>query len=235
MKNKEHGAYREYARECSDKVVGFIPARGGSKGIKDKNLIMLAGYPLVAHAILTLKVAGVNDVYVSTDSKKIADVSKIYGAKVIMRPSEISGDSTPAEQAIRHFITKVQCDVIAMRQCTSPLLEPSHISHAINRLLVDCLDSIFTVTNTKSCDMLLWNSQLRPVNYNPKNRSGRQRRSRYLYIETGGLYVFRVSSFLRNNCRISDRNLEVQEVPFAQSFEIDNEKDFGLIKKILEK
>jgi CMP-N,N'-diacetyllegionaminic acid synthase len=235
MKYKDHEIYSKYASECEEKVVGFVPARGGSKAITDKNLIMLAGYPLVAHAILSLKVAGIKDVYVSTDSKRIADVAKTYGAQVISRPIELAGDNSPTEHAIKHFISIIQCDVIAMRQCTSPLLEPVHISHAINRLLVDGLDSIFTAVKTTSCDMLLWNKQLRPVNYNPKNRSMRQNRLRYLYIETGGLYVFRRSSFIRSNCRISDRNKEIQEVPYAQSFEIDDDKDYGLIKRIMER
>lgn len=62
--------YEKLARGIKRKVVGLIPARGGSKGIKDKNIINLDGYPLVAHAILSLKAAGIDDVYVSTEDRK---------------------------------------------------------------------------------------------------------------------------------------------------------------------
>ena len=79
-------------------VIAIIPARGGSKGIKNKNLQHVGGIPLVARTILAcMQSSMVDDVYVSTDNSKIARVAIAYGAKVIERPSELALDATSSE------------------------------------------------------------------------------------------------------------------------------------------
>lgn len=234
-KQEEKEYYEELVKDFDVEIIGFIPARGGSKEIKDKNLVMLAGYPLVAHAILSLKVAGVNRIYVSTDSKRIADVANLYGAEIINRPPHLAEDFSQTEEAITHFYSKVNADAVAMRQCTSPLLEPEYIRQAINKFIVDGYDSLFTAVNTRKNDILLWNAGLRAVNYYPKSRKTRQtRRGKELFIETGGLYLFRKKAYIKEHCRICGKH-GIQEVPLHQSFEIDSEKDLNIIRKVLKK
>jgi len=78
-------------KEINKKIIAIIPARGGSKGIPKKNIINFAGKPLLAWSIESVKNSRlVVSVYVSTDNKEIAEVSEKYGAKVILRPKEIS-------------------------------------------------------------------------------------------------------------------------------------------------
>lgn len=222
------------AKDVNMDVVGFIPARGGSKGIDNKNLVMLAGYPLVAHAILILKAAGIRKIYISTDSEQIAKVSKKYGAEVIIRPRILARDDSPTEDAINHFVSVVKCDAVAFMQCTSPMLEPNYVRNAINKIKINDIDSIFTAVNTKGSDLLLWNRYLKPINYSPTARGRRQTRSTYFYIETGGLYVFRTKTYKKHKCRICGK-YDIEEVPFYQSLEIDDLKDLNVVRKIMER
>ena len=87
------------------KIVAIIPARKGSKGIKDKNIINLNGKPLVAYSINYAKNSNLIDkTFVSTDGKKIASISKKFGADIIRRPKNISGDNIALEPTISHSI-----------------------------------------------------------------------------------------------------------------------------------
>src|SRR5688500_18404649 len=90
----------------SDRVMALIPARGGSKGIPRKNLLMIAGKPLIAYTILqALAATRINRVIVSTDDEEIARVSREWGAEVpFVRPSHFAGDHSPDIDVFRHAL-----------------------------------------------------------------------------------------------------------------------------------
>lgn len=90
----------------SDRVLALIPARGGSKGIPHKNVMMLGGKPLIAHSILqALESRRINRVVVSTDDDEIAEVALEWGAEVpFFRPSEYAQDSSPDIDVFRHAL-----------------------------------------------------------------------------------------------------------------------------------
>ena len=86
-------------------AIALIPARGGSKRIPRKNLLPLAGLPLVAHSIRhAIAAHAVSEVYVSTDDPEIADVARTFGAEVVMRPTELAGDQATSESALLHAL-----------------------------------------------------------------------------------------------------------------------------------
>ena len=90
------------------KYVVLIPARGGSKRFPGKNLYPLCGMPLLAHSILySQRVLPDVEVYVSTDNEEIAAVAREYGAGVIERPAELSGDLCPTDLALQHAATEL--------------------------------------------------------------------------------------------------------------------------------
>src|SRR3989338_1723447 len=88
-----------------------ICARSGSKGVKDKNIRPLLGMPLIAHTIKQARQWGrVTHCVVSTDSEKIAETAKEFGADVpFLRPVELARDTTPKIEAIRHALVKSEC------------------------------------------------------------------------------------------------------------------------------
>lgn len=119
------------------KVLAIIPARGGSKGIPRKNIKLLAGKPLIAYSIeAAQKASGLDRVVVSTDDEEIAEVSRRFGAEVIMRPAYLAEDKTPTLPVLQHVVETLAADdyvpdAVMTLQPTSPLRTPVHIDEAI--------------------------------------------------------------------------------------------------------
>ena len=122
-----------------DNILVVICARGGSKGIKGKNIRHLLGRPLIFYTIRqALKWGRAHRVVVSTDSPKIAQIAKKHGAKVpFMRPRQISLDSTPKGCAIRHALIEceklygVQYDIVVDLDVTSPVRTPKDLDNCL--------------------------------------------------------------------------------------------------------
>ena len=94
------------------KIISIIPARKGSKGIPNKNLISLCGKPLIHYAIQASQQSIVEETWVSSDSDEILSISKKLGAKTIIRPKELSGDNASSESALIHFAENVEFDIL---------------------------------------------------------------------------------------------------------------------------
>jgi len=123
-------------------IVAVIPARSGSKGVIDKNIRLLAGYPLIAYSIAAAQSANnIDRVIVSTDSEKYADIAREYGAEVpFLRPPEISGDNSTDYDVIAHLLDwmlqnegRLPEYLIHLRP-TTPLREAHYIDGAIKRI-----------------------------------------------------------------------------------------------------
>ena len=109
------------------KTLAIIPARGGSKGIPRKNVRLVAGKPLVAHSIEHARnTPAIQRVIVSTDDQEIADVARQYGAEVVLRPADISGDTATSESALVHVLDTLkeqenyEPDRVVFLQCKPP-------------------------------------------------------------------------------------------------------------------
>jgi len=142
-------------------IIAIIPARGGSKGIPNKNIINIAGKPLTAWTIeQSINTKIINKTYVSTNDNQIADVSKQYGAEIIWRPEEICGDTATSESAILHALDylkkeqNVEPDYIVFLQATSPLRKKDDIDKAIKKIIDDKADSL--ISGSKFEDFLFW-------------------------------------------------------------------------------
>ena len=98
------------------KVVSVILARGGSKGIPRKNIINLDGHPLIWYTINASQKSEVHETWVSTDCEKIAKVSSKLGANILMRPPNISEDTSSSEEALLDFANNVDFDILVFIQ-----------------------------------------------------------------------------------------------------------------------
>lgn len=124
------------------KILGLIPARGGSRGIPRKNIIPVAGKPLIAYTIEeAIKSRYIDRVIVSTDDEEIAEISKKYDAEVpFMRPKELAGDDTPDLPVFIHTLKWLKDNqdyipnLIVHLRPTSPLRKVEHIDEAIKIL-----------------------------------------------------------------------------------------------------
>ena len=146
-----------YGDNMHTHIVAIIPARGGSKGIPDKNIREFAGRPLIAHTIASAKESErITRIIVSTDSEKIAGIAKEYGAEVpFLRPPELAQDKSPVADAVLHILSELkqrelyEPDCIVLLQPTSPLRNSGDIDGVINLLEKSGADSVVTVTETE--------------------------------------------------------------------------------------
>ena len=217
-------------------TVAIIPARGGSKGLKKKNIYPVAGKPLISWTIQqALASTSIDQVFVSTDDPVISEVSMEYGAKVIQRPSTLSGDKASSESAIVHAIGVIESEytmpvsTVVFLQATSPLRKPGDIDAAIQVFRHEVADSLISVT--KADDLTLWESRegkWASVNFDYHHRGIRQDRPTQ-YIENGSIYIFTPETLYAFDNRIGEK-LSIFEMEFWQTWEIDTVEEIDLIE-----
>ena len=211
--------------------VAIIPARSGSKGIINKNIIEFCGKPLIGWSIEQAKRAVcIDEVYVSTDGEQIATTSEQFGAKVIWRPKEIANDIASSEEALIHAIDTIEkvekIDRVVFLQATSPIRKNEDIDGAMTVFENGNYDSLFSMSVLE--DYCIWkedNGQIGSWSYNYEMRGRRQEREK-LYLENGSIYIFTPESLRKNNNRLGGK-IGMYEMPFDQSYEIDNVEDLS--------
>ncbi|MEI7695342.1 MAG: acylneuraminate cytidylyltransferase family protein [Chlorobium sp.] len=220
-------------------TVAIIPARGGSKGLKKKNIFPVAGKPLLAWTIQqALASTSIDKVFVSTDSFIISGIAKEYGAEVIERPAKFSGDKASSESAISHALEVIELEyemavsTVVFLQATSPLRKPGDIDAAVEVFRREGADSLISVT--KADDLTLWESRegkWASVNFDYHNRGMRQDRPTQ-FIENGSIYIFTPETLATFDNRIGEK-LSVYEMEFWQTWEIDTVEEIDLIEYYL--
>lgn len=223
------------------KIITIIPARGGSKGIPGKNIIDIAGKPLIGWSIeQSKKTALISDTYVSTNDDDIAEVAKKYGAKIIRRPDELCMDDSTSESALIHALSylneqeQIVPDYLVFLQATSPLRNSEDLNNAILKLIAEDADSLFS--GSKFDDFLFWEkdkNMLKSVNYDYLNRGRRQERLQQ-FVENGSIYIFKPQILLENKNRLGGK-IAIYEMDFWQTWEIDSIEDIELIEYYINK
>ena len=219
-------------------TVAIIPARGGSKGIPLKNLQKIAGKSILARAIETAHATkGIDLVIVSTDHDGIAAEAERFGATVIRRPAEISGDTATSESALIYTLQQLQklrgqqFDLTVFIQATSPFINPQNIDNAIARVAAEAADVVFSAVEDHS---FLWTldeaQQAIAVGHDKSFRPRRQDRKKH-YNETGAFYVMRTAGLLESEHRFFGR-VEIEEVPEEDAREIDSLNDLTVLRAL---
>jgi len=225
------------------KCLAVIPARGGSKGIPRKNIRPLAGKPLLAYTLTAaLRSQYIQRVVVSTDDSEIAQVAQRYGAEVVWRPAEISGDTVPSEAALLHTLETLQeqeaytPDLLVFLQCTSPLTLAEDIDGTLAALLEQQADTALAVI---PFHYFLWkpgqDAQGLPdahgINHQKSVRPLRQEREAQ-YLETGAVYVMRVPGFRQARHRFFGRTA-LYVMPAERRLEIDDPIYFQIAEALI--
>ena len=215
----------------NNSAIAIIPARGGSKGIPNKNLQTVGGITLLARTVSAcLKSDSITAVYVSTDSDEIAAVALKSGAQVIRRPADISGDTASSESALLHALNEIEKTSslpsnVLFAQCTSPFISHTDID-GILQLLKDH-DSALTVTHNHA---FIWrrdnSGNAIGINHDSAIRLPRQQLDPE-FKETGALYAMNIDQFRISGHRFFGR-IGMYEVPVDRSMEIDDPEDLRL-------
>ena len=219
-------------------VVAVIPARGGSKRVPGKNLMPLAGRPLVAHSIAhALASTYVREVYVSTESDEIAAVARACGAEIVARPPELASDEATSESAVLHALDdRVQRglpdpDLVVFLQCTSPVRHRDDIDRAVEKLLAEDADSLFSACENNRLIWALKDGRPYSVSYDYLSRR-REQDMEVQYRENGSIYVFRPAVLREHDNRLGGR-IAVYEMDYWSSFQIDAVEHADLIEWIM--
>ncbi|HWI31137.1 MAG TPA: acylneuraminate cytidylyltransferase [Microbacterium sp.] len=219
------------------RTVAVIPARGGSKGVLRKNLRRVGGLTLVARAIRAAQAApSIDLVVVSTDDDEIAATAEEWGAAVIRRPAELSGDTAASESALLHALDALAADghevgVLAFLQATSPFIAGADIERAVQLVREGVHDSVFSAVETYG---FLWqrdaDGRARGINHDPAHRPRRQDREPH-HLETGAFYVMDAAGFRTAQHRFFGR-VGIVEVAERTAIEVDSEEQLALAQAI---
>lgn len=222
------------------KVASIILARGGSKGVPNKNKRDFCGKPLISWTIEQCIDGGIgkDDIFVSSDSHGILEIGHEYGVGSILRTPEVSGDGATSELSWIYSIDYLRklglnYDWIFAPQVTSPMREPSDIKNGLLMAESGEYDSLFAATKTDQCS--LWKrgkDGLESIGYDYKNRKRRQDND-IQYIENGSFYMFKPDSIKKFNNRMYG-NIGIVEMDQWKSFEIDSIEDFKLCSLVMQ-
>lgn len=224
----------EQTNRC--KIVCIIPARGGSKGVPQKNIKLLAGKPLICHSIEHVLLAKHDiDVYVSTDAEEIARVAHLAGSRIIARPEHLSGDVASSESALLHALELIESqravDYVVFLQCTSVFRRPEDIDEAIELIVRSNADSLLSVV---ASHRFLWKAtddSAESINYDFNFRPRRQDMADQ-FQENGSIYIFKPWVLRERNNRLGGK-IVLYEMEERSAIDIDTELDFRLAEFLM--
>ncbi len=226
------------------KTIAIIPARSGSKGLKDKNIIPVNGRPLIDYSIKAALDSGCFDtVMVSTDSEKYADISRSCGAEVPFLRSEFtSSDTAGTWDAVRevlegyHAIGK-EFDYVAVLQPTSPLRTAEDIKGVFAMLDAYKAENVVTVTETAHpvqwCFPLDESRSLEEYASSPYSMMRRQELEKH-YQENGAVYLVNAKKIMDKNYNLYLDNCSAYIMPRERSIDIDEKIDLVIMESMLQ-
>lgn len=208
----------------------IIPARAGSKRIKNKNLVNFLGSPLILKTIDAAKKSNfIDDIYVTTNDKKIIQLCKKIGIKTIIRPKKLCNPIIMPDFAVLHaykFINK-KYDYIITLQPTSPLRDSNDIDKSIIDIVAKEGDSLISVFESK---YFMWEKKrkfFKPINYDYKNRPRSQDFS--FFIENGAIQITKPKILLQTSNRLGG-SICISVMSENKSIDIDTLEDLKKAK-----
>ena len=225
--------------------LGVITARGGSKRLPAKNVLDLAGKPLIGWTIdAALESKYIDELIVSTEDEEIADISKTFGANVpFMRPKELSADNVhPVEvviHAVNYFLNehKKEFDYVLFLQPTSPLRNEHDIDKAIEFLYSSKADAVISVCEAEHSP--LWYNIL-PEDLSMKNflrddlKAKMSQDLPMYYRVNGAIYLCKTKRLLKENTFFLKDNIFAFLMDVKRSVDIDSLVDFKLAEILMQ-
>lgn len=225
------------------KNLAIIPARSGSKGLKDKNIKELCGKPLMVYTIESaIKSKQFDIVHVSTDSEKYATIAKKYGADIpFLRKIELSGDTSVIWDTVKEVLNKYkkigkEFDTVTLLQPTSPLRKDSDIVECFRMLEnKENAEAIVSVCETEHspliCNQLDSSGSMKNFIKKEVFMSPRQNLTKYYRIN-GAIYLLRVD-ILKKYSTLYDSEVYAYIMKQENSIDIDNILDFKIAEQII--
>ena len=209
--------------------IGLIPARGGSKGIKRKNIKHFCGKPLISWTIKqAIDSECLDRVIVSTDDKEIADIAIENGAEVpFLRPKSLSKDDSSSISCVMHLINKIpDIKFVLFLQPTSPLREASDIKGIFELQQKSNAESLVSLTLTPKHPSLMYklkdNKKIEPIY---SEAAFRRQDFSNIYLLNGALYLCSRDFLMKENNFINEQTIGYL-MPNERSVDVDDSDDW---------
>ena len=224
------------------KPICIIPARGGSKGIKRKNIRILGKKPLISYSIKTALESNLfQDVIISTEDTEIAKIAEKYNGKIpFMRPSKLAKDVTTTEAVLLHAIKKLRdleydFDTIMLRDCTVPFIDKQDMKRALEIFYKNKCDAVFASIKAHPNPYfgmmeIKKNGYLIPSKI-PKSNVTRRQDAPTVY-NVDGMFIINVKHFLKTK-KISSGKIIPFEITKEHGHMIDFEFDFKIAELLV--
>jgi len=220
------------------KKIAIIPARSGSKGLKDKNIINLFGKPLLAYSIeAAIRSESFERVIVSTDSELYGEIAKRYGAEVMYRGYELSNDSASTFVVLKDLLKRVErtFDYFVLLQPTSPLRTDIHIRESIDLFEKHFLqfDFLVSVKEAEHASILV-----KPIDsdqslkYFDTDFSNYKRQNLKEYSPNGAIFMAKPDAYLEQK-HFFGRHSIAYKMSKVDSIDIDDKYDYKFAEFLL--
>tara|TARA_S200000501_G_scaffold276234_2_gene260138 strand:+ start:34929 stop:35591 length:663 start_codon:yes stop_codon:yes gene_type:complete len=219
------------------KIICIIPARGGSKRIKNKNIFKINSNPLINLVIKKIyRSKYIKNFYVFTNDqsikKSVEKLKKFKKISILSRSKESEKDIASTEILLDEINVKLDFDIAILLQITNPFINYKIIDSAIKKFIKMKYDSLLSVVPMKS---FMWEKKgdyIKPKNYKIFERPRSQEINEY-YLENGSFYIFKKSNYLKNKNRLGGK-IGYFQMKKESIFELDDYSDLEIIKKLIE-
>jgi CMP-N,N'-diacetyllegionaminic acid synthase len=229
-------------KDDKNKLIAIIPARSGSKGLKDKNIRLLAGKPLIVYSILAAQKSNIFDeIFVSTDSLEYANIAKEYGASVpFLRNASLATDTASSWDVLKNALIQYQelgyyFETVFLLQPTSPLRTEEDIKESFKLFKEKRANAVISVCETDHsplwCNILPEDHSLINFIHNSVIDMPRQLLKKYYRIN-GALYLLNVN-YLFNNDNIYKERCFAYVMPKLRSVDIDDQIDLLFAETVI--
>ncbi|APA57160.1 cytidylyltransferase domain-containing protein [Campylobacter coli] len=217
-----------------NKYIAEIPARLGSQRVRQKNLRLIEGEPMIAYAIKACKNASsISDIYVNTESDLIGQVALDYGVKYYKRNQELALDYIVSDQFNYDFLKKIECEALVMVNPVSPLIESIDIEEAINFFETNQLDSMISVKDERLQSFY----QGKALNFNKDGLLPMTQNIDPVQICVWTICIWRRESFIKayekNGYAVFNGKYALWPINPLKSIKISYEEDFLLAEQLL--
>ena len=217
-----------------NKYIAEIPARLGSQRVKQKNLRLIEGEPMIAYAIKACKNASsISEVYVNTESDLIGQVALDYGVKYYKRSQELALDHIVSAQFNYDFLKTVECEAVIMVNPVSPLIEAVDIEEAINFFEINQLDTLISVKNERLQSFY----QGKALNFNKDGLLPMTQNIDPVQVCVWTICIWRRESFIeayeRDGYAVFNGKYALWPIDPLKSIKISYEEDFMLAEQLL--
>ncbi|HEB9432284.1 TPA: acylneuraminate cytidylyltransferase [Campylobacter coli] len=217
-----------------NKYIAEIPARLGSQRVRQKNLRLIEGEPMIAYAIKACKNASsISDIYVNTESDLIGQVALDYGVKYYKRNPELALDHIVSDQFNYDFLKKIECEALVMVNPVSPLIESIDIEEAINFFEANQLDSMISVKDERLQSFY----QGKALNFNKDGLLPMTQNIDPVQICVWTICIWRRESFIKayekNGYAVFNGKYALWPINPLKSIKISYEEDFLLAEQLL--